>query len=544
MAVINRFPMRYLLLICFVFLSFVVYAQPDGQPKLVVGITVDQMRYDYLNRYWNHYGDNGFKRLIRDGFNCRNLHYNYGPTFTGPGHASIFTGTTPRYHGIIANDWYDRQAGRTIYCSEDRGVRSVGQDTPAGQMSPKNMKAPTVTDELKLFTAGRSKIIGISIKDRGATLPAGHAADAAYWMTQKWISSTHYMDQLPQWVADFNNNMHQWIPDEWNTLLPIDQYVESWDDDNEYEYAFRGKERPVFPYNLKELMPENGGMSMIKATPFGNTISFEFAKAAIINESMGSDEVPDFMALSLSSPDYIGHMFGPQAVEVQDNYLRLDRDIADFLQFLDNEIGKGDYLVFLTADHGGAMVPAHLEDLNIPGGNIDGSLINKSAKAFLQQHFGTDSLIMHYSNDQFFLNTERIYRMGQEPEYVAQLLADFVMNFEGVAETYTAWDLKRTTFTDQITGALQQGFNHQRSGDVALIFESGWIEYGRRGTTHGSLYNYDTHVPALFYGWGVNPGYTDERLEIIDIAPTIATLLQISMPAAATGKPIRKITEH
>ncbi len=529
------------------FLTFSVtltFSQSVDKPKLVVGIVVDQMKYDYLNLYWKHYGDGGLKRMVSEGFSCRNLHYNYGPTFTGPGHASVYTGTTPRYHGIVANDWYDKSADRMIYCSEDRSVKSVGYDTPSGQMSPKNMLVTTMTDELKMSTAGRSKVIAVSMKDRGATLPGGHSADAAYWMTHRWITSTHYMNELPDWVKKFNDEMEQFVPDVWNTLLPIDDYRESWADDNEYEYSFKGHDKPVFPYDLKTLMPENGHMNMVKSTPFGNTITTEFAKAAIMNEKLGKRSDTDFISISYSTPDYIGHMFGPQAVENQDTYLRFDAELAEFLEFLDAEIGKGEYLVFLTADHGGAMVPAHSMDLKMPGGNIDGKLISNASKEFLIQRFNADGMISNYSNDQFFLNYDSISVNGYEPEQIARALADFVLQFEGVSESVTAWDLKRTQFTEGSIAAVQRGFNHRRSGDVILIFQSGWIEYGSRGTTHGSVYTYDTHVPALFYGWGVKHGFTDRRLNITDIAPTISTLLQIGLPSGSTGDPIRQITER
>lgn len=536
----NRFTLALMMILATGALS----AQPEGRPKLVVGIVVDQMRYDYLNRFWNHYGEGGLKRLVNDGFNCRNLHYNYGPTFTGPGHASIYTGTTPRYHGVIGNDWYDRERGSTRYCSEDRSVQSVGQSTPQGQMSPKPMLATTMTDELKLSTAGRSKVISVSMKDRGATLPGGHTGDAAYWMTDRWITSSHYRSELPQWVTDFNNSMDQYIPEVWETMKPIENYAESWPDDNEYEYTYAGKDRPVFPYDLKKLMPENGGINMIKSTPFGNTITTEFAKAALRNEQLGKGEVTDFLAVSYSSPDYLGHMFGPQAVEVQDNYLRFDAELAELLNFLDTEIGTGQYLVFLTADHGGGWVPAHLQDMKIPGGYLQGSLIANSAKEYLMQRYNLEDAVLSFSNEQFFLNTELIVANGHDVEQVSRSLADFVVKFEGVSEAYTRWDMQRTEFTDGMVALMQRGVHHQRSGEVILILENGWMQYGRRGTTHGSPYPVDTHVPALFYGWGVNPGYTDEKLSITDIAPTICSLLQISFPSALQGQPVRAITEH
>lgn len=534
--------MRIWLTVALLAIVTITSAQPEGRPKLVVGIVVDQMRYEYLNRFWDHYEEGGFKRMVNDGFNCRNLHYNYGPTFTGPGHASIFTGTTPRYHGIIANNWYDRSQDRSMYCSEDRSVKSVGHSTPQGQMSPKNMLSTSMTDELKMSTAGRSKVIAVSMKDRGATLPGGHMADAAYWMTDKWITSSHYMDTLPDWVQQFNQSMDQYYPEAWETLKPIETYVESWPDTNSYEYSFNGQESASFPYDLTELMSENGGINMIKSTPFGNTITTEFAKEAILNENLGQNDITDFLAVSYSTPDYMGHMFGPQAKEIQDNYVRLDAELAGLLKFLDKEIGEGKYLIFLTSDHGGAWVPAHLEDLKMPGGYADGEFITNAANEYLIQKFNAEKLILNYSNDQFFLDMEVIAQTGHDPEHVARALADFLPKFEGIAEAYTRWDLQRTEFSEGIVSLIQRGMNHNRSGDVAIIWENGWIEYGSRGTTHGSPYSYDTHVPALFYGWGVEHGYSDEHLSITDIAPTVCTLLQISFPSAVQGQPITKLT--
>lgn len=518
-------------------------AETVERPKLVVGIVVDAMKYDYLARFWNHYGDDGFKRLIGDGFSCRNMNYNYTPTFTGCGHASVYSGTTPKYHGIIGNNWYSKTEDRLVYCSEDKSVRSIEVSSSKGQMSPKNMLVSGLADELKIASMGRSKVVGISIKDRGATLPAGHAADAAYWMTDRWISSSYYMDELPPWVQAFNAGMDQYYPKVWNTLKPIETYRESWADDNEYEYTFNGMDRPVFPYNLEKLMPENGGINMIKSTPFGNTITTAFAKEVIRNEKLGKGEETDMIAISYSSPDYLGHMFGPQAKEVQDNYLRLDGDMAELLAFLDEEIGAGKYLVFLTADHAGAMVPAHMTDMKLPGGIIDDKSLQSKTKDFLAERFGLNGVVLNYINDQFSLDHEIIKTAGHEPEKVARALADFLLSLNEVFETYTAWDMRFGYFADGAAAMAQRGFNHQRSGDVVIVFKPGWIDYGSKGSTHGSAFRYDTHVPALFYGWGITHGSTDRMVGITDIAPTVSTLLQISFPNATTGSPIFEITE-
>lgn len=534
---------RKLFFAVLIFIAFDSFAQQQPTPKLVVGIVVDQMRYDYISRFWNHFGHDGFRKLVNNGFNCRNLHYNYGPTYTGPGHASIFSGATPRHHGVIANNWFDRETGRSQYCASDLSVRSVGQQSSQGQMSPRQMKVTTIADELKLYTSGRSKVIGISLKDRGATLSAGHAADAAYWMSDRWISSSYYMEQLPEWVNDFNSDLAKWVPDAWSTLKPIEQYDESGPDNNPYENNFALKESPVFPYNLKELMPGNGGIQMIKTTPFGNTITTEFAKAAVINEKLGQRGEVDFLSVSYSSPDYIGHMFGPQAKEVQDNYVRLDREIAGFISFLDEQVGVGEYLLFLTSDHGAAYVPAMLQDIKIPGGYLDVKTLNESIKQFFSAHFGADNWLLDYSNEQIFLDRTAISHSGWSADQVSDQLVEFLLQQDGVAEVYTANDLRRNEYTKGVAALLQNGFHPARSGDVMLVLEPGWLEYGRKGTTHGALWSYDTHVPAIFYGKGIRQGFSDEKLSITDIAPTICSLLQISFPNAVEGVPIRSIAE-
>jgi predicted AlkP superfamily pyrophosphatase or phosphodiesterase len=406
------------------------------------------------------------------------------------------------------------------------------------------MQVTTIADELKLFTSGRSKVIGISLKDRGATLAAGHAADAAYWMSDRWISSSFYMEELPEWVNEFNGELRKWVPEVWYTYKPIEQYAESGPDNNSYENTFGGKESPIFPYNLNELMPENGGIQMIKTTPFGNTITTEFAKAAVINEKLGQRGEVDFLSVSYSSPDYIGHMFGPQSKELQDNYVRLDAEIAGLLSFLDEEVGVGEYLLFLTADHGAAYVPAMLQDWKIPGGYLDVQSMTESANQFLSEHFEADNWLLHYSNEQFFLNRKAIAESGRSPDQVAEQLAAFLLQQEGVAEVYTARDLRRNEYTKGVASLLQNGYHHIRSGDLMLVLEPGWLEYGRKGTTHGALWSYDTHVPALFYGKGIKPGFTDEKLSITDIAPTVCSLLRISFPNASQGNPIRVIAEN
>jgi predicted AlkP superfamily pyrophosphatase or phosphodiesterase len=520
----------------------VAVAKPAA-PKLIVGIVIDQMRYDYLYRFMSKFGPDGFKRLMGQGFNCRNTNYNYAPTYTGPGHASIYTGTTPSVHGIIANNWYDRTTGKSLYCAEDKTVSTVGAEGTAGQMSPRNMLANTITDEVHMASNLYSKVIGVSLKDRGAILPAGHTANAAYWYDASgaWITSTYYMKTLPTWVEAFNKKElpKQYMSQSWNTLLPGDQYIESTADNNKYESKFKGEIAPVFPHALPELMAANGGLDMIRTTPFGNTLTKDFAIATIEEESMGKGFATDFLTVSFSSTDYIGHAYGPHSIELEDTYLRLDRDLASFLKFLDTYIGKDNVLLFLTADHAVLDVPQFLIDRKIPAGYFDYRSSIDSLKRMLNSHYG-DTLVQAYTNQEIYLNHGVIATKGIQENKLQQEIADFMIRFPGVASCVTAHALKNTSFSsDDIRSFVQNGYLPKRSGDVMVNLMPAWIESEKRtGTTHGSPYSYDTHVPLLWYGWGIHPGSSTDLTHPIDIAPTISMLLNIPSPDGCTGKVI------
>lgn len=513
------------------------------KPKLVVGIVVDQMRYDYLTRFSDRFTNDGFKRLMNDGFNCKNNHYNFVPTYTAPGHASIYTGTSPMNNGIIGNDWYDKFQSKSIYNASDDTVDPVGTTSDDGKMSPRRMLTTTVTDELELHTQGRAKVIGISIKDRGAILPAGHAADAAYWYeggdAGNFISSTFYMNELPQWVSGFNSSgTSASYLKEWNTLFPVNTYTASGSDLNDYERAPRGKETATFPYDLKQLSEKNGGYSIIKGTPYGNSIVADFAIEALTNEQMGEDDITDFLAVSFSSTDYVGHQYGVNSVELEDTYLRLDRDIARLLKALDEQVGDGNYTVFLTADHGAVNNPAYLQSRGVNAGYFTTGELETYLKEQLAKELGNDSYLKAVSNGQLFLDYEKLAAARLEQSYVQQFLADLMVNYPQIDKVYTRNALMNTQFTEGTGALVQNGFHHKRSGDVVYILEPGVISYPKTGSTHGSSQSYDTHVPLLFYGAGIKKGSTVDRTYIIDIAPTISSLLGISFPNGATGNPL------
>jgi predicted AlkP superfamily pyrophosphatase or phosphodiesterase len=514
----------------------------SSKPKLVVGIVVDQMRYDYIYRYWDKFSNDGFKRLVNEGFFCRNTNYNYVPTYTGPGHASIYTGTTPAVHGIIANDWYDKITGKDMYCAEDKNVIGVGTTASEGKRSPVNMLTTTITDELRISSNMKSKVIGIALKDRSAILPAGHTANGAYWYDGSignFITSSYYMKELPIWVQDFNKKelAKKYLSEPWNTMLPIEQYTESLPDDNKYETLGKGEAKPVFPHNLPELMINNGGLNMIRTTPFGNSLTKDFAIETIRSENMGKSNATDFLAVSFSSPDFIGHAYGPNSVEQEDDYIRLDKDLAELLKFLDTEIGKDNVLVFLTADHAAPEVPAYLTDLKIPSGYVNENKMIDSLKKYLNKTYG-DSLVLSFTNQQVFLNHKVIDTKKLVLQQVQEDAATFLQTMPSVSEVLTAATLNNSQFTEGSRYLMQKGFNAKRSGDVLVNYLPGYINYMPTGTTHGSPYSYDTHVPLLFYGWNIKQGSSAEQVYIPDLAATLAMMLNIQFPNGCTGKPI------
>ncbi len=532
----------------FILASFAAVAgnPNEPKPKLIVGIVIDQMRYDYITRYWNKLGENGFKKLVNQGYNCTNTHYNYVPTYTGPGHASIYTGTTPAAHGIISNDWFNRATGRNIYVTEDANANGVGTTSGAGKMSPSLLLTTTVTDELRAASNFRSKVIGIALKDRGAILPAGHSANAAYWYegtSGNWISSSWYMNELPSWVSDFNNKKlpAKYLHKAWTTLQPIETYVESTADNVPYEESFPGETAPVFPHDFPKSNPNN--FDIIKRCPYGNEITKEFALAALKAENLGKDEFTDFLAISFSSPDYVGHQFGTHAIETQDTYLRLDLDLAELIAKTEEQIGKGNVLFFLTADHAAIPNPKFLSDNKIPAGLFNISAISDSLNKFMLAVYGPGKWVLAVDNDQVYLDHTLIETQQMNYNEMCDRIAGFLIRFKGVSGALTAKELATMEYTYGIRSFVQKGFYQKRSGDVAIILEPGLIEYKLTGTTHGSPYTYDTHVPLLFYGWNIKSKTDHTHINITDIAPTISNMLGIQPPNAATGNVIQGIFE-
>ncbi len=532
---------RSLLSLIFLAISCSGFAQA-GKPKLIVGLVVDQMRWDYLYRYNSLYGTGGFKRLIREGFTAENTLIPYMPTYTAVGHSCIYTGSVPAITGIVGNNWYDKAANKFVYCTDDSTVNTVGNTGKAGKMSPANLWTTTITDELKLSNNFKSKVIGIALKDRGAILPAGHSANAAYWYDGgKWISSTHYMSELPDWVTKFNDKdvAGKYMSNDWNTLLPIEKYDLSTADDKPYENAIRGEKTVTFPHKLSGIDAGNKYESF-RTTPFANTFTFDFAKAAIESEKLGKGAVTDFLAVSISSTDYVGHSFGPNSIEIEDTYLRLDRDIEQFLIYLDTKIGKGNYTLFLSADHGVAHVPAFLAEHKIPGGTFEDGDITKELNKKAEEKFGVKNAVKTVMNYQVYLNDNSILNQDKSlaaiKEFIITTLKekDFIINAFELEKTLSA------TLPAPQREMMVNGYNPKRSGDIEFTFKSGYFDGGAKGTTHGLWNPYDAHIPCVFFGWGVVPGKTNRETYMTDIAATLAAMLKIQMPSGCVGKVIRE----
>ncbi len=516
------------------------------KPKLVVGIVIDQMRWDYIYKFQHRYGKNGFNKIVANGFSNENTFIPYTPTVTAVGHTTVYTGSVPALHGIVGNAWYNKNIKKTIYCTEDSTVQSVGGDAINGKMSPRNMLANTITDELNIATNFKSKVVGICIKDRGSILPAGHSATAAYWYDSKtgnWITSSYYTKELPNWVTQFNTKKHvdTYYAKNWNTSFPIATYTLSTADEKPYEGKLKGASTTSFPHKLEQYIGKD--YSVISGTPHGNTFTIQFAKEAINEMQLGKNTVPDFLALSLSSTDYIGHRNGPNSIEIEDTYIKLDADIATFLQYLDKTIGVNQYTIFITADHGVAHIPAFLNEHKIPAGNWDNDLLVKNINKALMEKFNVEKIISAESNYQLYINDNLLASNNIAKKDVQQFCIDFCKKEKGISNAFALENIEITPLQKNLKEMLVNGYNTSRSGDVQIILEPGWIDGNGTGTTHGLWNPYDSHIPMLWYGKGIKKGKSYTNRYMTDIAPTLAALLQIQMPNASIGNVMTEVLQ-
>jgi predicted AlkP superfamily pyrophosphatase or phosphodiesterase len=528
-------------IISFLFLCFLVnsaFTQQkvtvEAAPRLVVGIMVDQMRWDYLYRFQSRFGENGFKRILREGFTCENTFIPYAQTVTAAGHASVYTGSVPAINGIMGNEWYDKQIKKEVYCVEDNSVSLVGTASKGMPMSPKNLMTTTITDELKLATNFKSKVIGVAIKDRGSILPAGHNPDGAYWYdatSGNFITSSWYTNQLPSWVSAFNGKklVDSLYKNPWMLSFPFASYTKSDTGSNNL------KQNP-FPRRLELNIGKNYGA--IASTPWGNKLTLDFSKAAIESEGMGADNVTDLIAISLSSPDYIGHAFGPNSIEVEDTYIKLDQQLASFFEFLDKQVGKGKYIFFMTADHAVAHVPAFMTQHKMPSLSMKQ---NKRAELATKNKFSINRLVEADANYQIYLDRSSIDSAGADFNAVKAFFITELNKDPDVLIAFDNTNISAVNLPAEFKEMFIKGFNQKLAGDIQVVYRPGYFFGGATGTTHGSMYPYDSHIPLLWMGWGVKQGFLNREVYMTDIAATLAAMLKIQMPSGNVGKVISEV---
>jgi predicted AlkP superfamily pyrophosphatase or phosphodiesterase len=520
------------------------------RPRLVVGIVIDQMRWDFLYRYADRYGEGGFRRLLKQGYSCDNTLINYLPSFTAVGHTCIYTGSVPAYSGITGNDWVEQLTGQRRYCTDDSTVLAVGADSAGskeGKMSPRNLLVSTITDELMLSDNFRSRVVGISLKDRAAILPAGHAATGAFWLadsTGHFITSNYYMTRLPAWADSFNKRepVKAFVRNKWTPLYPKNTYGQSDTDDQPYEGKFKGDSTTAFPHNLDSSY--RIAKNSFRYTPFGNTLTLDFARAAIDGYQLGQGAFTDFLTINCASTDYVGHMFGINSIETEDTYLRLDRDLADFFEFLDERLGKDQYTVFLTADHGAAHAIWYSQNHDIPADFWNPQPLVDSLNGLLGQTFGTPNLVDTISNYQVTFSLRTIRDKKLDFNAIKKVATNWLRQQPGITYAIDMATVGESPTAQPVRDMATNGYYYPRSGAIQLIPNAGWFEaHGKTGTSHGTWNPYDTHIPLLFMGWGIHRGHTNQQVYMTDIAPTLAALLHIQMPNGCVGKPIVKVLE-
>ena len=540
--------MKYLSAFLMILGSMIYSYSQNNKPKVIVGIVVDQMCYEYLYRFQDNYSKKGFKEIMKNGTNCRNVEYNYIPTYTGPGHASIYAGTSPNNHGIIANNWFERKTNGLVNCVGDNSRETIGSSSIYGKCSPHRLKSYTVTDQLKM-TYPKSKVVSISIKDRGAILPGGHKSDGSYWFdyqTGKFITSSYFQNSLPSWLIEFNNKKNCFTyAKTWSPILELNKYISN--DESTYEVVIPGKTNARFPYEIKKLMNVDNNLSAFTISPFANTLLTDLAIEAMQNEQLGETKNTDMICISYSSTDIAGHAFGPYSMEIEDMYIRLDYEISRLLKFLNKTYGKNGYVLFLTADHGVVPVPQQLIDEKLPGGYLFVDSLLTELKNESIDFFNVD-LIDNIINLNVYLNHERIDSIqGLNINDVTDFFKKMIQQKESVKNVILGNDLTEYLVNeDKWIKLIRKGFDKKRSGDLIIMLEPGYLPEKldlspNQGTSHGSGYSYDTHVPLLWYGAGIKKQNLFYPISITDIAPTLTQILNLQRTGAMTGKPIIEV---
>jgi predicted AlkP superfamily pyrophosphatase or phosphodiesterase len=548
---IKRKDMRSLNSVIWLFICTVISFSASAQnssvkvPKLVVIVNIEQMRSDYLQRYAGKFQQDGFLRLLREGAVCSNASMNLHVLKSLTGVPTLFTGVYPDRHGIINGSWYDRLKGKEINALYDSYFITVGSDSREGQRSAAQLLSPSIGDGLKLSTNGKSKVFSVALNDYSAVFSAGHAADGAYWMdnqTGNMISSSYYVGQFPGWALTFNNKKlaEYYSKQEWNTLLLPSSYEESWTDDNLYEKGYFSKWK-TFPYRMNPLISETGNFKILKTTPFGNAIVNEFAMALIRSEQLGKDGIPDLLTVSFSSMDYENESFGPLSVEMEDVYLRLDKEIALLLNHLEKEVGLDQTLFILTSACSSSYPVDYLKkEFNMPVGNVAPESMVALLRSFLNITYGQGNWVQYVSDQQIYLDRELIEKQKLKLEDVQAKAAAFINQFEGVKLALPASDFKNGDYVKSQFTTISRSYNLKRSGDILYTLEDGWqpqYKFQRPNYTDHS------QIPMIWRGKGVKRMKDRASVDAIDMVPTIFEILGIEPPYHMEGRILEEILE-
>jgi predicted AlkP superfamily pyrophosphatase or phosphodiesterase len=525
------------------------YIPPD-KPKLVIGIIVEQLRYDQLERVWNVLSDNGLKRMVNEGTYFRNTSVDYLSTQAAPGFATISTGASPSVHGITSDTWFHPFNDQMVFCVQDPEASPVGGSFETGLFSPVNLLSSTFADELQMSSCGGAKVYGIGIREMGAIITAGHAADGAFWYddrTGTWMTSTYYADKLPEWLMDLNAMLMpgQYLNHTWETLLDPSLYPGCQIDSSAFEKGFNGQ--TWFPYDLKQLstrgklLNTTRDYSMLRETPFADDFTTDMALRLIDNEQLGQDDITDYLAITYSATDYIGHRFGPSSVESTDAILRLDRNIARLLEKIDKSLGKKNVLLYFVSAHGVSEIPAVLEQSRVPSGYFKLNQSLQLLRSYLNAVYGQGDWVRGFFDNQIFLNRALIEDADISLEEIQKKVARFMVQFSGIAAAVPTSAFEMSDFAGGLLRKMNNNFSQQRSGDVMIALNPGWVEKTDNVTGHNSPYEYDSHVPLIWFGWTASRSSITRSVTTRDIAVTLSVLCRIPIPNASSGDPLHEL---
>lgn len=516
------------------------------RPKLVVGLVIDQMRWDYLYRYYNRYGNNGFKRLLQKGYRFENTFIPYTPAVTAAGHACLYTGSVPAINGITGNDWMEKDSAYAMYCTADASVISIGTNSKLGRMSPRNLLTTTMGDELRLATNFKSRVYGLAMKDRGAILAAGHSANGVYWFddsTGNWISSSYYMNELPGWVNRFNTGrrIDSLMGKNWELLYPVSAYDQSAPDDNPNERPLKHENKTTFPHVYKSEIGKN--YYSFRESPYSNSFTLDFAKQLIENEKPGISGQTDMLCISLSATDFIGHRVAPNSTEMEDVYVRLDKDIEQFLKYLDVKLGTGNYLLFLSADHGAPQAPGFMNEHKLPGGRFKKKEIRDILNKYGYEKFAVNGLVKVIHDYQVYLDYKLIELLHLDTTEVKDAMVKCLESRPEVMYAFSYADFYKVSLPSRLKEMYARSYYPKRSGDIQFILKPQYTDQEMQGTDHGTPFAYDTHIPLVWYGWKIKPGRSYREVFMTDVAPTICSKLKIQMPAGNIGQVLSEIMD-